>query len=85
MDSEPRTAARRGPALGGPGSYATTFPRLKSPPYALTPYETVISTALTRVLPRCTLRLPAQAHWPHWQRSRRSSGMLRKSQQNVTG
>ena len=49
----------------------------KSPPYALTTSKTALSTALTQGLPRCTLKPPAQAHWPHWQRSRRSSGMLR--------
>ena len=49
----------------------------KSPPYALTPPKTALPTALTQGLPRCTLQLPAQAHWPHWQRSRCSSGMLR--------
>ena len=49
----------------------------ESPPYALTPSKTALPTALTQGLPRCTLKPPAQAHWPHWQRSRRSSGMLR--------
>eukprot|EP00964_Phaeocystis_antarctica_P063102 scaffold37854_cov61-Phaeocystis_antarctica.AAC.2 len=48
-----------------------------SPPYALTPSKTALPTALTQGLPRCTLKLSAQVHWPHWQRSRCSSGMLR--------
>ena len=59
------------------GFCQNTFSRVKSPPYALTPSETALPTALTQGLPRCTLKPPAQAHWPHWQRSRRSSGMLR--------
>ena len=63
--------------LGGPVICQTTFSRLKSPPYALTPSKTALPTALIQVLPRFTLKLPAQAHWPHWQRSRCSSGMLR--------
>ena len=67
---------RRGPALGGPVSVKTTFSRLQSPPYALTPSKTALPTALTQGLPRCTLKLSAQVHRPHWQRSRCSSGML---------
>jgi len=54
-----------------------TFSRVKSPPYALTPSETALPTTLTQGLPRCTLKLSGQVHWPHWQRSRCSSGMLR--------
>ena len=55
------------------------FSRLNSPPYALTPFKTALPTALTQVLPRCTLKLPAQAHWPHCGRApgAGSSGMLR--------
>ena len=66
-----------GPAIGGPVSYATTFLRLKSPPHALPSSETALPTALTQELPRWALKVPAQAHWPSWQRSRCSSGMLR--------
>ena len=45
------------------------------PLYALTPSKKALPTAPAQVLPRGTLKLPAQAHWPHWQRSRCSSGM----------
>jgi len=68
---------RRGPALGGPDALVSPFSRLKSPPYARTPSKTALPTALTQGLPRCTLKLSAHFHWPHWQRSRCSSGMLR--------
>ena len=66
----------RGPALGGTVYRASTFSRFKSAPYALTLSKTALPTALTQELPRCTLKVPAQAHWPRWQRSRCSSGML---------
>ena len=68
--------SRRGPALGGTVYRASTFLRFKSLPYALTLSKTALPTALTQELPRCTLKVPAQAHWPRWQRSRCSSGML---------
>ena len=69
-------AFRRGPALGGTVYRASTFSRFKSAPYALTLSKTALPTALTQGLPRCTLKVPAQSHWPRWQRSRCSSGML---------
>ena len=46
------------------GLSQNTFSRLKTPPYARTPSKTALPTAPTQVLPRCTLKLPAQAHWP---------------------
>eukprot|EP00964_Phaeocystis_antarctica_P028044 scaffold15805_cov34-Phaeocystis_antarctica.AAC.1 len=55
---------------GSPLQQATSSGTALSPPYALTPSKAALSTTLTQVLPRCTLKLPAQAHWPHWQRSR---------------
>ena len=72
----PSGYGRRGPALGGTVYRASTFLRFKSLPYALTLSKTALPTALTQELPRCTLKVPAQAHWPRWQRSRCSSGML---------
>ena len=69
-------SAGRGPALGGTVYRASTFLRFKSLPYALTLSKTALPTALTQGLPRCTLKVPAQSHWPRWQRSRCSSGML---------
>eukprot|EP00964_Phaeocystis_antarctica_P042536 scaffold24386_cov68-Phaeocystis_antarctica.AAC.1 len=57
--------SRSGVALSNKSEYVPGV----SPPYALTPSKAALSTTLTQVLPRCTLKLPAQAHWPHWQRS----------------
>eukprot|EP00964_Phaeocystis_antarctica_P138564 scaffold103234_cov62-Phaeocystis_antarctica.AAC.1 len=70
-----------GGASPHPVALVSPFSRLKSPPYALThashPIKRLCPRALTQGLPRCTLKLSAQVHWPHWQRSRCSSGMLR--------
>ena len=69
---------RRGPALGGPDALVSPFSRLKNPPYARTPSKAALPTALTQGLPRCTLKLSAQVHWPHWAALQvLSSGMLR--------
>ena len=66
-----------GAALAGPAPWRTAwsssrwhgFSRLdvfafQSAPYALTLSKTALPTALTQGLPRCTLKVPAQSHWP---------------------